>query len=56
MGLEPRVELDVAGRSENFLVNTMATYSVLNSYSGIFSSQTCTVWGAKVKTITKRFT
>ena len=28
-GLEPRVQLDVAGRSENFLVNTEATYSVL---------------------------
>ena len=27
-GLEPRVQLDVAGRSENFLVDTGATYSV----------------------------
>ena len=30
-GLEPRVQQDVAGRSENFLVNTGATYSVLTS-------------------------
>ena len=45
-GLEPRVQLDVAGRSENFLVDTGATYSVLISYSGAFSSQICTILGA----------
>ena len=56
MGLEPRLELDVTGRSENFLVDTGATYSVLTSYSRDFSSQTCTIWGATGKTITKRFT
>ena len=56
MGLEPRVQLDVAGRPENFLVDTGATYSVLTSWSGAFSSQTCTIWGATRKTITKRFT
>ena len=56
MGLEPRVQLDVAGRSENFLVDTGATYSVLTSYSGAFSSQTCGIVGATGKTITKRFT
>ena len=55
-GLEPRVQLDVAGRSENFLVDTEATYSVLISYSGAFSSQTCTIWGATGKATTKRFT
>ena len=55
MGLEPRVQLDVAGRSENFLVDTGATYSVLISYSGAFS-QTCTILGATGKTTTKRFT
>ena len=55
-GLEPRVQLDVAGRSENFLLDTGATYSVLTSYSGAFSPQTCTIWGATGKTITKRFT
>ena len=49
MGLEPRVQLDVAGRSENFLVDTGATYSVLISYSGAFSSQTCTILGATGK-------
>ena len=54
MGLEPRVQLDVAGRSENFLVDTGATYSVLISYSGAFSSQICTILGA-TKTTTKRF-
>ena len=29
MGLEPRVQLGIAGRSENFLVDTGANYSVL---------------------------
>ena len=52
-GLEPRVQLDVAGRSKNFLVDTGATYSVLISYSRAFSSQNCTILG---KTTTKRFT
>ena len=55
-GLEPRVQLDVAGRSKNFLVDTGATYSVLTSYSGDFSSQTCTILGSTGKTITERFT
>ena len=31
MGLESRVQLDVAGRSENFLVDTGVTYSDLTS-------------------------
>ena len=56
MGLEPRVQLDVAGRSENFLVDTGATYSVLISYSGAFFSQTCTILGATGKATTKRLT
>ena len=56
MGLEPRLQLDVAGRSENFLTDTGATYSVLTSYSGAFSFQTCTILGATGKTITERFT
>ena len=46
----------VAGRSENVLLDTGATYSVLISYSGAFSSQTCTILGATGKAITKRFT
>ena len=50
------MQLDVAGRSENFLVDTRATYSVLISYSGAFSSQTCTILGATGKATTKRFT
>ena len=54
-GLEQRVQLDVAGRSKNFLIDTGATYSVLISYSGAFSSQTCTILGATGKTTTKRF-
>ena len=37
-GAGDRVQLDVAGRSENFLVDTGATYSVLTSYSRAFSS------------------
>ena len=53
MGMEPRVQMDVAGRSENFLVDTGATYSVLTSYSGAFFSQICTIWGATGKTIMK---
>ena len=53
MGLEPRVQLDVAGRSENFLVDKRATYSVLISYSGAFSSQTCTILGATGKKLQK---
>ena len=44
MGLEPRVQLDVAGRSENFLVDTGATYSVPIS---------CTILGAKGKQLPK---
>ena len=54
MGLEPRVQLDVAGRSKKFLVDIGATYSVLTFYSGAFSSQICTTWGATGKTIIKR--
>ena len=50
------MQLDVAGRPKNFLVDTGATYSVLISYSGDFSSQTCTILGATGKTTTKRFT
>ena len=50
------MQLDVAGRSKNFLVDTGSTYSVLTSYSGAFSSQSCTIWGATGKTVTKRFT
>ena len=50
------MKLDVAGRSENFLVDTGATYSVLIAYSGAFSSQTCTILGATGKATTRRFT
>ena len=53
-GLESRVQLDVAGRSENFLIDTGATYSILTSCS--FSSQTCTILGAIGKTIRKTLT
>ena len=38
IGLEPRVQLGVLGRSKNFLVDTGASYSVLTSYSGAFFS------------------
>ena len=55
-GLEPRMQLDVTSRSDNFLVDTGATYSVLTSYSRAFSSQTCTILGATGKTITERST
>ena len=43
----------MAGRSENFLVDTGATYSVLTSYSGAFSSQTCIILGATEKQLQK---
>ena len=55
-GLEPQVQLDMAGRSENFLVDTGTNYSVLTACSGAFSSQTCTILGATGKTIVRRFT
>ena len=47
------MQLDVASRSENFLVDTGATYSVVTSYSGAFSSQTCTILGATEKQLQK---
>ena len=47
------MQLHVAGRSENFLVDTGATYSVLTSYSGAFFSQICTILGATGKAIMK---
>ena len=47
------MQLDVAGRSKNFLVDSAATYSVLISYSGAFSSQTCTILGATGKKLQK---
>ena len=47
------MQLDVAGRSENFLIDAGATYSVLISFSGGFSSQTCTILVATGKKITK---
>ena len=53
-GLKPRVHMDVAGRSKNFLVDTGATYSVLTSHSRAFSPQTCTILGATGKTINKK--
>ena len=50
------MHLDVAGRPENFLVDTGVTYSVLICYSGAFSSQTSTILGATGKATTERFT
>ena len=48
------MKLYLAGRLENFLVDTGAAYTVLISYSETFSSQTCTIWGDTGKTITKK--
>ena len=53
MGLEPRVQMYMAGRSGDLLVDTGATYSVLTSYSGVFSSQICTMLGATGKLLPK---
>ena len=47
------MQLDVAGRSENFLVDTGANYSVLTSCFRASYPQTCTILGATGKTITK---
>jgi len=47
------VQLDVVGRSENFLVDMGATYSVLTSYSGAFSSQIYTIWMLQEKQLLK---
>ena len=52
-GAGAKVQLDVAGRSENFLVDTGATYSILTSYSRAFSSQTCSILGATGKQLLK---
>ena len=51
-GLDPRVQLDVVGRSNNFLVDTGAAYPVLTSYSGAFS-QTYTNWVLQEKQLLK---
>ena len=55
-GLEPRVKLDVAGRSKNFLVDTGATHFFLTSYSRAFSSQICSILGCFRKNNYKIFT
>ena len=44
---ERQVTLDVAGKEINFLVDTGATYSVLNSYSGPFSYKSANIMGVK---------
>ena len=54
-GLEPRMQLDVAGRSKNFLINTRIAYSVLTSYSRAFSPKSCSMLSVTRKTVTKRF-
>ena len=53
MGLKPRVQLDVASRSENFLADNGVTYSVLTSYSRAISTQTCTILVATGKQLQK---
>ena len=55
MGLKPRCNwIWQLGPRISWL--TQATYSVLTSYCGAFSSQTCTILSAIGTTITKRFT
>ena len=46
---ESQVTLDVAGKKVNFLVDTGATYSVLNSYPGSLSSKSAKIVGIKGK-------
>ena len=45
--ISTEVTLDVAGKKLNFLVNTGATYSVLNSYSGSLSSKSAKTMGVE---------
>ena len=52
-GLETRVLLDVAGRSENLLVDTGAIYSVLISYSGAFTLKPVPFWVLQEKQLLK---
>ena len=47
------MQLDVACKSENFLVDTGVTYSVLISYCRAISTETCTILVATGKKITK---
>ena len=47
------MQLDEAGRSANFLVDTGNTYSFLTSFSRVFSSQTCTIVVATGKKLQK---
>ena len=49
------MQLNVAGRSENFLIDTVATYCALTSYSRGLSSQTCAILDATGNNY-KRFT
>lgn len=51
-----RLQMDVAGRSITFLLDTGATYSVLTSFSKPFSSRNCTVLGVTGKPISQYFT
>ena len=53
-GLEPRVQLDEARRSENFLVDTGATYSDLLLQNLLLPNMYH--FGCYIKKITKRFT
>ena len=55
-GLEPRANLDVAGRTISFLLGSGAAYSVLVSFSGPFSSDSCQVTGVSGKLTTRPFT
>ena len=49
---EPRVTLDVAGKKINFLLDTGATYSVLNPYTGPLSSNSRSIMGVEGKSKT----
>ena len=53
MGLEPRVQLDVVGKSKNFLVDTGATYSVLISYSRASPPKPVPFWELQEKQLLK---
>lgn len=54
--LQQGVQMNAAGRTITFLLDTRATYSVLTFFSGPFSSWNCTVLGVDGKPISRHST
>lgn len=47
--VESQLALDIEGKSVQFLVDTGATYSVLNTRPGKLNHKSCEIMGAPVK-------